>query len=605
MDRAIVAGWRSGCARAVGIRSRRLIGSLSAGLLLALAGCGGSSNPIPGTAATPTFSPAAGTYATAQEVTIASATAGAAIHYTLDGSTPTASSPTYAAAIHVAATKTINALATASGLSASPVSTAAYTINAAATPAATPTFSPAAGSYASAQTVAISSASSGASIYFTTNGTAPTAASTLYTAPILVTVNETISALASGGGFTASPVGSAAYVITSALQPAATPTFNPAGGTYSGTQTVALASTTPNAVIYYTTDSSTPTTASAHYTAPVSVATSETLTAIATATGFATSATASAAYLISSGTDFPTLCAQITTKLHNLEESCLQVNASIFTTAGGPFNRETACSVIATEISAGRVHYDSSLGVNCASDVQALGCSALVGSPLPASCNSALTGTIATGSGCSADNDCAAGYCTATSTQTCAGATCQPYASSGQSCQDTPCASGLVCNYSAATPTCTTPSAAGGACPCQSGTWCDSSGASPVCRAPIASGGTCSGARQCAIDHECVGSTCQALVGANGNCTAGAALCSLGYNCTANTCVSWPSAGQACTASSPGCIGGYCNVTAASPTCLAYVADGGTCTPSLHGQDCASGSCNATTSKCNPAFCSP
>src|SRR6202012_208551 len=84
-------------------------------------------------AATPTFSPVAGTYTSAQTVSIADATQGASIFYTLDGTKPatTAGGSThlYSGPISVASTETINALATASGFSTSAVASATYTIN--------------------------------------------------------------------------------------------------------------------------------------------------------------------------------------------------------------------------------------------------------------------------------------------------------------------------------------------------------------------------------------------------------------------------------------------------------------------------------------------
>ncbi|HEX3480697.1 MAG TPA: chitobiase/beta-hexosaminidase C-terminal domain-containing protein, partial [Kofleriaceae bacterium] len=77
-----------------------------------------------GTVATPTFSPAGGTFSSAQSVTITDATAGASIHFTVDGSTPTASSPTFSAPISVTATETIRAIGVASGLTNSAVASA-------------------------------------------------------------------------------------------------------------------------------------------------------------------------------------------------------------------------------------------------------------------------------------------------------------------------------------------------------------------------------------------------------------------------------------------------------------------------------------------------
>ena len=81
---------------------------------------------------------------------------------------------------------------------------------------ATPTFSPAAGTYSGAQTVTISDATSGATIYYTTNGTTPTTSSTQYTGPITVSSTETLEAIAVATGDTNSSVASAAYTMSSA-----------------------------------------------------------------------------------------------------------------------------------------------------------------------------------------------------------------------------------------------------------------------------------------------------------------------------------------------------------------------------------------------------
>jgi hypothetical protein len=61
-------------------------------------------------AAKPTFSLAAGTYASAQSVSLTDATAGFVIHYTTNGNAPTAASAVYKAPIRVASTETIKAI---------------------------------------------------------------------------------------------------------------------------------------------------------------------------------------------------------------------------------------------------------------------------------------------------------------------------------------------------------------------------------------------------------------------------------------------------------------------------------------------------------------
>jgi stage V sporulation protein SpoVS len=194
-------------------------------------------------AATPTFSPVAGTYTSAQTVTIADTTTGASIYYTTDGSTPTASSTKYTTAITVSGNQTIKAIAVATGYTNSAVATAAYVINLPGT-AATPTFTPVAGTYTSAQTVTIADTTTGAAIYYTTDGSTPTASSTKYTSAISVSSNQTIKAIAVATGYTNSAVASATYTINPVGSPNFTIAVNPATvnvtGGQSGTATVSV-----------------------------------------------------------------------------------------------------------------------------------------------------------------------------------------------------------------------------------------------------------------------------------------------------------------------------------------------------------------------------
>jgi beta-lactam-binding protein with PASTA domain/N-acetylneuraminic acid mutarotase len=78
---------------------------------------------------------------------------------------------------------------------------------------AVPVISPAAGSFTSAQSVTITDSTAGAVIYYTLNGTTPTASSTLYTGAITVSSTETIEAIAIASGFSNSAVASVDYVI--------------------------------------------------------------------------------------------------------------------------------------------------------------------------------------------------------------------------------------------------------------------------------------------------------------------------------------------------------------------------------------------------------
>jgi MYXO-CTERM domain-containing protein len=223
-------------------------------------------------AATPTFSPVAGTYTSTQLVTISSTTAGASIAYTIDGTTPVESGGVvtngtlYTGPVSVGTNLTINAIAFGTMPNPfldSPVGSAAYVIN---NPSAVaePTFSPGAGTVAAGTVVTISSATAEASIAYTTDGSTPTESGGIVTngtllannGSITISAATTINAIGFIIGLTDSSVDTATYGILNTTVTA--PTFNPGGGAVSNGTAVTISSATSGASIAYTTDGSTP-----------------------------------------------------------------------------------------------------------------------------------------------------------------------------------------------------------------------------------------------------------------------------------------------------------------------------------------------------------
>ena len=96
---------------------------------------------------------------------------------------------------------------------------------------ATPTFSVVEGEYFAAQSVTISCATSGAAIYYTTDGTAPSAQSTLYTGPITLSTTTTLKAIAIKNG-ESSAVASATYTFPTILDNLAALAAKTEEGTY-------------------------------------------------------------------------------------------------------------------------------------------------------------------------------------------------------------------------------------------------------------------------------------------------------------------------------------------------------------------------------------
>ena len=158
------------------------------------------------------------------------------------------------------------------------VAAVAYTIAAGSTTVATPSISGTT-PFTDSTEVTISCTTEGASIYYTTDGSNPTAESTAYTAAFTLTDTATVKAIAIKGT-TSSEVASKAFTKESGTPTVATPTIS--GTTpFTDSTTVTISCTTEGASIYYTTDGSTPTTESTAYSEAFTLTATKTVKAIA------------------------------------------------------------------------------------------------------------------------------------------------------------------------------------------------------------------------------------------------------------------------------------------------------------------------------------
>jgi len=169
-------------------------------------------------------------------------------------------------------------------------------------PAATPVISPGSESFNPSVSVTITDSTPGAQIFYTTDGSTPSTASTKYTGTATnVTTTTTINAIATAPNFLQSPVATATYTLVTQT---AMPTFTPAPGSYTTAQSVTITSTTPNSKIYYTTNNTSPspgTSGTTLYSTPVPIGSTTTLQAIATAANLTNSPVAIGTYTIDIG----------------------------------------------------------------------------------------------------------------------------------------------------------------------------------------------------------------------------------------------------------------------------------------------------------------
>jgi hypothetical protein len=154
--------------------------------------------------------------------------------------------------------------------------------------------SPAAGTYGSTQNVTLSVSPTGATIYYTTDGTTPTTSSSVYSTAIVVSATTTIKYFAQDNVGNATSVQTSTYTIDTV---APTVTISPVAGTYGSTQSITL-SANETATIYYTIDGTTPTSSSTVYSTPISVSVTTTVKYFAVDTVGNSSAVQSATYTI-------------------------------------------------------------------------------------------------------------------------------------------------------------------------------------------------------------------------------------------------------------------------------------------------------------------
>lgn len=254
--------------------------------------------------AMPSASPIPGTYTDAQSVTLSTVTEGAAIFYTLDGSDPLTSSTVSVfdgTPISVAASTMIEAYATKDGMMPSDVATFDYVIEPL-EQVVNPAASPDPGTYYGAQSVTLSTATDGASIYYTLDGSDPMSSETriAYSSPINVESTTMIKAYAVKDGMADSNEAAFDYVIKS-LEQVAVPVASPEPGLYNSIQNVTLASSTEGATIYYTVDGSNPTTSEtkAMYSSAILVSATTTIKAYAVKENMMDSSVAAFNYTIS------------------------------------------------------------------------------------------------------------------------------------------------------------------------------------------------------------------------------------------------------------------------------------------------------------------
>ena len=235
------------------------------------------------------------------------------IRYTTDGSIPIASSPIMEGKNYtVTSSVTLKAIVERYGVVLTKVAEKAVTPASCATPVITYDYT--------TSKVSINCATPSSTIYYTIDGSNPTASSTPYSESFSVNSPTTIKAIATHTIYPTSDVAELA------LTQVETPTIQ-----NNGSNAISITTTTPDATIYYTTDGSDPTTSSAVYSSPLTDNVSKVnIKAIAVKDNMITSAVGNGVVILQCATPV------ITRNGLTFTLSCsMPTNATLYYTLGG------------------------------------------------------------------------------------------------------------------------------------------------------------------------------------------------------------------------------------------------------------------------------
>jgi len=233
----------------------------------------------------PIFTFPSGEVPRGSEIELSTNTTGADIYYTVDGSAPTISSIKYVDHITLTKDLTIRAIAMKRGMKNSNEVSVNYTVIDPYEYVKDPLANYSSGQVYIGTAIKLSSITKGAKLFYTLDGTSPTTSSMLYNGDIIINKDTILSVIAIKSGMLDSKKVIYTYKAIPKPEKVQVPVSSLPSGTIKANTSVTLTSNTAGSSIYYTTDGSTPTTASSQYIKPIIITKDTILKAIAVKNG--------------------------------------------------------------------------------------------------------------------------------------------------------------------------------------------------------------------------------------------------------------------------------------------------------------------------------